>query len=239
MFELVLAGHPSPGRRRVAAPVAIAVHAAVLGGILAVSAWKIGDVPEPNVPIMFAAPSAPPPPAGGPGAEGHRPVRRPVPSAEPAPVAAPARIPAVLPSITIPAADLPTISVSEEGPGGTEKGVPGGVEGATGAVEGDVAGRGEVLSAKAPNVVAPRLLYQVQPEYPDAARRARLQGAVILQAVIGTDGAVDDVQVLSSVSPLFDEPAARAVRRWRYAPATLDRRAVRVFMTVTIFFTLH
>ena len=239
MFEIVLAGHPSPGRRRVAAPVAVAVHAAVLGGIIAISAWKIGDVPEPNVPILFVAPSAPPPPAGGPGAERHPAVRRPVSSAEPSPVVAPPRIPAVLPPITIATADLPTFPGSEGSIGGTEKGVPGGVGEATGAVDGAGVGPGDVLSARAPNVVAPRLLYQVPPEYPDAARRARLQGAVILQAVIGTDGDVDDVHVLSSASPLFDEPAARAVRRWRYAPATLDRRAVRVFMTVTIFFTLH
>jgi protein TonB len=211
----------------------------VLGGILAVSAWKIGDVPEPNVPIMFAAPAAPPAAAGGPGAEEHHAVRRRARSAEPAPVAVPPQIPAVLPPITIPKADLATLAGSEGDIGGTGKGVPGGIGEAAGDAEGEGAGPGGLLSAKAPNVVAPRLLYQVQPEYPEAARRARLQGAVILQAVIGTDGDVDDVHVLSSASPLFDEPAERAVRRWRYAAATLDRRAVRVFMTVTIFFTLH
>ena len=239
MFELVLAGHPPPGRRRVAAPVAIAVHVVVLGAIVAVSAWKIGDVPEPSVPILFVAPSSPPAPAGGPGAEEHPAVRRPASAAGPAPVAAPPRIPAVVPTITIPTPDLPTSPGSEGSAGGTEKGLPGGVGEAIGAGEGAGLGPGDALSARAPNVVAPRLLYQVPPEYPEAARRARLQGAVILEAVIGTDGDVDDVRVLSSISPLFDEPATRAVRRWKYAAATLDRRAVRVFMTVTIYFTLH
>jgi protein TonB len=238
MFEVVLAGHPLPGGRRTAAPVAIAVHAAVIGGILAVSAWKIGDVPEPNVPIVFAAPAAPPGPAGEPGAERHRAVRHLSPSMAPAPVVAPPSIPAVLPPNTIPAADLSNLPGSEGGTGETE-GFPGGVAGATGSAEGENAGPGAVLSATAPNVVAPRLLLEVQPEYPEAARRARRQGAVILQAVIGTGGDVEDVQVLSSASPLFDEAATRAVRQWRYAAATLDRRAVRVSMTVTIFFTLH
>jgi protein TonB len=237
MFEVVLAGHPRPARRRAAAPVAIAVHAAVIGGVLAVSAWKIGDVPEPNVPIVFPAPAAAP--AGAPGVEKRLPFRHPSPPPAPAPVVAPPSIPAVLAPIAIPTADLPTLPGSEAGIGAGEEGVPGGVEGATGAAEGERVGPGAVLSARAPNVVAPRLLHEVQPEYPEAARRARHQGAVILQAVIGTEGDVEDVRVLSSASPLFDEPATRAVRQWRYTAATLDRRAVRVAMTVTVFFTLH
>jgi protein TonB len=239
MFEVVLAGHPLLGRRRVAAPVAIAVHAAVLGGVLAVSAWKIGDVAEPNVPIVFAAPAELPAPAGAPGAERHPPVRHPSPPAQPAPVAALPSIPAVLPAITIPTVDPPTLPGSAAGDGESHEGAPGGVAGAEGAGEREGFGPGGVLSARAPNVVAPRLLQEVQPEYPEAARRARRQGAVILQAVIGTGGDVEDVQVLSSASALFDEPATRAVRQWRYTAATLDRRAVRVAMTVTVFFTLH
>ena len=59
MFDVVLAGHPVARRGRLAAPAAVAAHVLVLGAALAVSAWKIGDVSEPNVPIVFAAPAPP------------------------------------------------------------------------------------------------------------------------------------------------------------------------------------
>ena len=205
----------------------------VLGGVLAYSAWKIGDVPAERPDRVRGALRTPRTARGaGRGAA----IRRPAPAAATAPVVSRVPIPPVLPPITT-SFDFAAVSTGDVGP--EEEGRPGGIPGATGAGEAGRIGADDVLSGKAPNVVAPRLLFQVQPEYPDAARRARRQGVVLLQAVIGTEGGVEDVRVLSSASPLFEEPAVRAVRQWRYAPATLERRAVRVYLTVTIFFTLH
>ena len=237
MFDVVLAGHPVSRRGRFAAPAAVAVHVLVLGAVIAVSAWKIGDVPEPNVPIVFAAPASPPPPEGVQAGGKRPPERRPSPSPAPAPRVLPASIPDVAPPVAI--SELPAASGDDAGPDPGTEGRPGGVPGGTGSGETGRAGPDEVLSERTPNVVAPRLLRQVAPEYPEPARRARLQGIVVLQAVIGIDGGVDDVRVLSSASPLFEEPAVRAVRQWRYSAATLDGRAVRVYLTATITFALH
>jgi len=240
MFDFVFSGPSSPSRRSVAGPVAIALHALAIGSVAAVTAWTVGDVREPNVPIVFAPPAGPPAPRGETnGAE--RPAVRPP---RPASVLPPNRLPPTFPTAfaSLPVAPIAPVvpdPSGDEGVGGPQRGSPDGMEGGIDTSRSAPPGADGVLPSTAPNVVAPRILSQPQPDYPEAARRMREQGLVVLQAVIGTRGEVEDVRVLSSTSPLFDDPAVRAVRAWRYAPATLDRRAVRVYLTVTIRFTLH
>ncbi len=79
----------------------------------------------------------------------------------------------------------------------------------------------------------------MEPEYPETERRIRKEGTVILEAIITSDGTVDEVKVLKSADAILDEAAKRAVMRWRYRPATLNGRAVRVYLTVTVSFRLH
>jgi protein TonB len=78
----------------------------------------------------------------------------------------------------------------------------------------------------------------VPPDYPAIARAARVQGAVILEAVLDERGKVDRVRVLRSI-PLLDEAALGAVRQWRYTPTLLNGVPVPVLMTITVHFTLH
>lgn len=85
----------------------------------------------------------------------------------------------------------------------------------------------------------PRLLTRVEPSYPHSARVARIEGTVVLQAVIGHDGSVEEIEVLRETSPLFRDAAIDAVRRWRYAPAMHNERAVRVYLTVRVQFELN
>jgi protein TonB len=89
------------------------------------------------------------------------------------------------------------------------------------------------------DVVAPVLVHRVDPAYPEWARRIRLEGLLILQAVIGTGGEVQELTVLKSAHPALDAAARDAVRQWRYRPATLNGRLVRVFLTVTVEFRLR
>jgi protein TonB len=70
------------------------------------------------------------------------------------------------------------------------------------------------------------------------AQAARVQGVVILEAVIGPNGNVTDVQVLRSV-PLLDDAAVEAVRQWVYTPTLLNGVPVPVIMTVTVNFTMN
>ena len=84
----------------------------------------------------------------------------------------------------------------------------------------------------------PVVLFSPDPVYPEAARRAHLQGRVILEAIIGTDGGVRDVRVLKSANPLLDQAAMDAVLRWRYQPARVGSREVAVYLSVSIGFSL-
>jgi protein TonB len=84
----------------------------------------------------------------------------------------------------------------------------------------------------------PRKIVDVPPIYPEIARRAKVQGAVILEAVIDESGAVNRIKVLRS-SPLLDAAAIDAVSRWRYTPTLLNGTPVAVLMTNSVNFTLN
>ena len=86
-------------------------------------------------------------------------------------------------------------------------------------------------------IKAPVQINKVQPVYPAEALAAKVQGIVILEAIIGVDGGVTDTKVLRSV-PLLDEAAMNAVRQWRYTPTLLNGAPVAVIMTVTVTFNL-
>ena len=106
-----------------------------------------------------------------------------------------------------------------------------------------------VLAAKAPEPapvkrmrIAARaaeanLIHDVAPQYPPEAGRARIEGAVVLMAVIGKDGSVQDVRVESGL-PILAQAAVDAVKLWRYRPYLLNGEPVEVDSRITINFTL-
>jgi protein TonB len=81
------------------------------------------------------------------------------------------------------------------------------------------------------------LIHRVQPDYPPLARQARIQGAVVLQAVISRDGTIENLQVLSG-HPMLVPSALAAVRQWRYRPYFLNGEPVEVETQVTVNFVL-
>jgi TonB family protein len=87
------------------------------------------------------------------------------------------------------------------------------------------------------NVKAPAKIRDVKPIYPPEAQANRLQGVVILEALIDGDGSVVDARVLRSI-PMLDAAALDAVRQWRFMPSLLNGDPVPVLMTVTVNFTL-
>lgn len=81
------------------------------------------------------------------------------------------------------------------------------------------------------------LISRTQPPYPDLARQARIQGVVRLEAMIGTDGRVKDLKVISG-HPLLVQSALDNVRDWVYRPVILNGAAVEVVTTIDVNFTL-
>ncbi len=81
------------------------------------------------------------------------------------------------------------------------------------------------------------LLHEVKPQYPSQARQAHVQGTVVLQVVIGKDGAVQSLHVVSG-HPMLNQAALDAVRRWRYKPYRLDGEPVEADTQINVNFTL-
>jgi protein TonB len=82
------------------------------------------------------------------------------------------------------------------------------------------------------------LIHRVQPEYPPIAKTIHLSGSVLLRAVIGTDGDVHSLEVLSG-NPILAQAALAAVRQWRYRPTLLSGQPVEVETQITVNFVLE
>jgi protein TonB len=87
------------------------------------------------------------------------------------------------------------------------------------------------------NVQQARLINQPKPVYPPLAKQARIQGVVRFNAIIGKDGAIMNLQVVSG-HPLLVPSALEAVRQWRYQPTLLNGEPVEVVTQIDVNFTL-
>lgn len=132
---------------------------------------------------------------------------------------------------------------------GVMGGVPGGVPGGSmGGVIGGIIGQTSAAPV-VPKVATPQrvrvsqgvseglLVHQVRPSYPPLARAARIQGSVVLQAVIGKDGAIQNLRLISG-HPMLAPAAIEAVKQWRYKPYFLNGEPVEVDTQITVNFTL-
>lgn len=85
----------------------------------------------------------------------------------------------------------------------------------------------------------PVLIHKAEAEYPEEARRARIEGVVILEAVINKDGTVGEVEIIKSAHKSLDEASIKAVKQYKFIPGKINGKPVRCFFTVSITFTLH
>ena len=135
--------------------------------------------------------------------------------------------------------------------GGVVGGVPGGIPGGQmGGVIGSVISSTSSLAAVPKFVPAtPQririsggvtkglLIHRVEPVYPPLARAARVQGDVVLNAIIDGNGQIQNLQLVSG-HPMLVPAAIAAVRQWRYKPYLLNGQPVEVETTITVIFTL-
>jgi periplasmic protein TonB len=220
--------------------VSLLVHSVLVAAAILIPILTYDYLPAPGevVRAFFVSPPdlAPPPPPPPPPPAGARVTRAP---AAPHPVE-PAKFVA---PIEVPAEVKPEESLDL----GVEGGVPGGVEGGVpGGVVGGIIGGLPAEPPPAPkrmvriggNLVAPKLVRKVNPEYPALAAQARVAAVLILEAEVDTHGQVQTVRVLRG-QPLFDEAAVAAVKQWRYQPLLLNGVPTDFVLTVTLVFNLH
>jgi protein TonB len=135
--------------------------------------------------------------------------------------------------------------------GGVVGGVPGGIPGGQlGGVIGGIVSATSNLSAVPKLIpVTPQrvrisqgvtrglLIHRVEPSYPTLARAARVQGDVVLTAVISVNGEIENLQLVSG-HPMLVPAAITAVKGWRYKPYLLNGQPVEVETTITVIFSL-
>ncbi|MBA2303019.1 MAG: TonB family protein [Acidobacteria bacterium] len=227
--------HPSPrlgSRSRYTLPVSIVAHAAAAVAVVIVPLFATDAIPVAHemVGAFIAQPTAPlPPPVAPSTSRASTPVRD---GSSAAPKEAPAQIE--------PETDT------------TSTFIPGALPTSEGLADGTLGGLNIVVAP--PPVPAPApvtkpvpvggviketaKIRHVAPIYPVIAQQVRVDGIVIVEAIIGADGRVQEARVLRS-KPLLDEAALTAVREWIFTPTTLNGVAVPVIMTVTVNFRLH
>lgn len=153
------------------------------------------------------------------------------------------RPPAEIPKTIAPIRDEETPpSGATNGPGGVPGGVPNGVPNSviTEVIRNTPATlpRAVIQKVRVSSGVAQGfLVHEVKPQYPLLARQARIQGTVILQAVIGKDGMVQNLHVLSG-HPMLTQAAIEAVKQWRYKPYYLNGDPVEVDTQINVNFML-
>lgn len=113
---------------------------------------------------------------------------------------------------------------------------------------GALAGFGEIRSLTAAEAVQedtfdvaelekrPEAVSQVAPTYPEALRKAKVEGVVTLIFVLDETGKVEDPRVENSTRPEFEKPALDAIRKWRFSPGQKDGQAVRTYIRVPLRF---
>ena len=244
LIDLESKQQPRP-RRWISFPVAVALHVVALTAVAFGSYWTVGTVAEPNLATAFIdvqMPTAPPPPAGGhpqrprtPEAPPTRPVTATTPVGQPQTV--PDRLPDPGP-VTPTTVDLPPVppaNVGDSRPGPVGTG-----DGAETGPTGDFAPKGDEgpiqLTAE---MSRPRPLQPISPKYTEVARRAGLQGSVIVQAVIDEHGRATDVHILRGLPMGLDRSAVEAIERCPFEPARIGSRPVKVYFNLTVNFTIQ
>ncbi|HYI08942.1 MAG TPA: energy transducer TonB [Thermoanaerobaculia bacterium] len=257
MFETVAPETFAPRSRKVfyeSLPVSIALHAAAAAAVLVVSTWQV-TFPA-HSPKMFAmysleeVPTPPPPPPPPAPPQKQVPVQQQqttvVRTEEVAPTIIPDFIPTVMPETTEP------VEVVEGVIGGVEGGIEGGVAGGSidGVFGGEVGGEvgGTVGSVALPDTVVVKRdmplptapMSMVFPKYPEEARLRGWEDILVVRYVIGKDGRVKEVTVLSHPDrEVFEKTSVKAIRNWRFRPHKVDGVAQEIVHELTIFFKLE
>ncbi len=125
--------------------------------------------------------------------------------------------------------------------GGIGEGDKGGVGPRTGpgaGPDGDGGGITGPIHRPGSGVTMPQIIYQVEPEYTDAARKARYQGTAIFEAVVGADGSVRGLRLVRALGMGLDERAMQAVRQWKFRPGMKDGKPVDVLAAIEVTFRL-
>lgn len=156
---------------------------------------------------------------------------------------APVQMAAVLPTAgTITGLSAaPSLGRGTEGGGGTGEGTGTGAGRGSGIGEGTGGGFGGGAMRPGSGVVNPTILRQIDPKYTPDAMRAKIQGIVELEAVVGVNGVITEVRVVRSLDRAYglDQEAIKTAKLWLFRPGRFQGNAVPVLVIIQMEFRLH
>lgn len=91
----------------------------------------------------------------------------------------------------------------------------------------------------APSITPPLRTFSPSPQYTEEARRARLEGTVIVEGIVDCDGSFGNFRVIQSLPLGLTEATLDALSRWRFDPATRNGRPISVWYTVSVRFAVQ
>lgn len=235
-------------RKAFATSVSFLLNCLAIAGLLIVPLMFTEELPKAQLLTFLVAPPPPPPPPPPAAAQVAKVVRQ-IQSdlLSTGELRTPQRIPQKVQMISEEDAPPPMPVAS----GGVIGGVPGGVPG--GQLGGVIGG---IVNSTSHLNIAPKfvpatpqrvrvsqgvtkglLIHRVEPPYPPLAKAARVQGDVILKAIIDRNGDIQDLQLIGG-HPMLVPAAIAAVKQWHYKPYLLNGQPVEVETTITVIFTL-
>lgn len=245
MFEEMVISSPNPKKTNKPWTVFVSMlfQIAFLAILILIPLIYTEALPKTMMATMLTAPPPPPPPPPPPAAVQVVKVRPQVHLMDAGKLMAPKVIPKEVKIIKEEAEpDMGAVGMTGGVPGGVAGGSMGGVLG------GVIGGVGTAPPPPKPkltgplrvggNVQAARIINRIQPVYPPLARQTRISGTVRLHAIIGKDGTIQQLEVMSG-HPLLQQAALDAVRQWRYQPTLLNGDPVEVDTTIDVIFSLN
>ena len=243
MFEdsLIESGNKLKSKRGRTTTVAFIFQVALIGILVLIPLLFTEALPKANLMTFLVAPPPPPPPPPPPAAAPVRVVKQIQTDIINGQLRTPTKIPEKVQMIKEDEAPPPMMSAGVVG------GVPGGVPG--GQMGGVIGGIISSAPVAVPKVATPQrvrvsqgvtqglLLRQVKPNYPQLARTARIQGAVLLQAEISKNGDIQNLRVISG-HPMLIQSALEAVKQWKYKPYYLNGEPVEGETQIQVNFSL-
>src|SRR5436190_13828896 len=247
MFEdsLIESGGKLKTKRGVTTAISFGFQVMLIGVLVLLPLLFTEALPKTQLMTFLVAPPPPPPPPPPPAAAPVKVVKQIQTDIINGQLRTPTRIPQKVQLIKEEEAPPPMAAT-----GGVVGGVPGGIPGGQlgGVIGGIVNATSNLAVPKFAPVVPQRvrisqgvtkglLIRRVEPTYPPLARSARVQGEVVLSAIISTNGDIENLQLVSG-HPMLVPAALTAVKQWRYKPYLLNGQPTEVETTITVIFTL-
>jgi protein TonB len=244
MFEdsLIESGGRLSTRRGMTTTISFLLQVFLVGILILIPLLYTEALPKQQLMTFLVAPPPPPPPPPPPAVAPVKVVKQIQTEIINGQLRTPTAIPKKVQMIKEEEAPPPQMAM-----GGVVGGVPGGVPG--GQMGGVIGGIISSTPVAVPKVAAPQrvrvsqgvsqglLVRKVQPNYPPLARQARIQGQVVLQAVISKDGSIEGLHLVSG-HPMLAPSAIDAVKQWKYKPYYLNGEPVEVETQITVIFSL-